>query len=375
MTKKLRGLMDMLGGSLFPAAALSIPGWDRPSIHRPLAEPSARDSGVRGILGLSFIATLSMLTLALALAAPLRPAKAEEAYPSHPVKIVVGFAPGGSSDLVARLVAERLSARLGKPVVVENKPGAGGFVATSQVLRQPADGYTLLLLASAHSVTAAMRTNMPFDPVEDIEWLTTAVTYGMVFGVRPDSPYMSFAEIIAAAKDRPRALSYYSVGDGTAHHLLGEWLNAATGAEFMHVPYRGSSGALPDFLAGRVDMMIDTMTFALPQMVGGSVRPLAATSREVPPEMAKVPFSGDVVPGLTYESWLGLAMRKGAPPEVVEKLRREITAIVLSDDFARETAKFGANATASTGAEFAARIKREISEFNQVIDARGIQRQ
>ncbi|MBA4790796.1 MAG: hypothetical protein H2042_13935 [Rhizobiales bacterium] len=317
----------------------------------------------------------AVLAMALALALPKPPAKAEEAYPNRSVKIVVGFAPGGSSDIVARLVAERLSARLGKPVVVENRPGAGGFTATSQVLRQPADGYTLLLLASAHSVTAAMRASMPFDPVEDIEWLTTAVTYGMVFGVRPDSPYTSFADIIAAAKAKPKTLSYYSVGEGTAHHLLGEWLNAATGAEFLHVPYRGSSGALPDFLGGRVDMMIDTMTFALPQTTAGSVRPLAATSRAVPPEMAKVPFSGDTVPGLVYESWLGLAMRKGAPPEIVEKLRSDITAIILSDDFAREAAKFGANATASTAAEFSGRIKREIAEFNQVIDARGIQRQ
>lgn len=317
---------------------------------------------------------LAGLALAATLAAAPR-AEAQEAYPSRPLKIVVGFAPGGSSDTVARLVAERLSARLGKPVVVENKPGAGGYLATSQVLRQPADGYTLLLLASAHSVTAAMRVSMPFDPVEDLDWLTTAATYGMVFGVRPDSPYASLVDIIAAAKAKPKTLTYYSVGEGTAHHLLGEWLSAATGAEFVHVPYRGSSAALPDFLGGRVDMMIDTMTFALPQMQAGAVRPLAVTSKKVPPEMAKVPYSGDIVPGLSYESWLGLAMRKGAPADVVTKLRTEITAIVLSDSFAQELAKFGANATASTGEEFAARIRKEIADFNKVIDARGIQRQ
>jgi len=325
--------------------------------------------------GMGKLGVRAVFAAAFALTAAMLPARAQEAYPTHPVKIIVGFAPGGSSDIVARLVAEKLTVRLGKPVVVENKPGAGGFLATSQVLRQPADGYSLLLLASAHSVTAAMRASMPFDPVEDLDWLTTAATYGMVFGVRPDSPYASFVDIIAAAKSKPKTLTYYSVGDGTAHHLLGEWLSAATGTEFIHVPYRGSSAALPDFLAGRVDMMIDTMTFALPQMTAGAMRPLAVTSRKVPPEMAKVPFSGDIVPGLAYESWLGLAMRKGAPPEVVDKLRREITAIVLSDEFAQELAKFGANATASTGAEFADRIRREIKEFNHVVDARGIQRQ
>eukprot|EP01031_Cornospumella_fuschlensis_P053608 gene53608-biopygen7937 len=185
-------------------------------------------------------AALSAFAASVLIAVTALPARAQEAYPTHPVKIIVGFAPGGSSDIVARLVAEKLTVRLGKPVVVENKPGAGGFLATSQVLRQPADGYSLLLLASAHSVTAAMRASMPFDPVEDLDWLTTAATYGMVFGVRPDSPYASFVDIIAAAKSKPKTLTYYSVGDGTAHHLLGEWLSAATGTEFIHVPYRGS---------------------------------------------------------------------------------------------------------------------------------------
>jgi tripartite-type tricarboxylate transporter receptor subunit TctC len=301
--------------------------------------------------------------------------RAADEYPNRPVRIVVGFAPGGSSDIAARLVGERLSKRLGQPVIIENKPGAGGMLGTMQVLNEPADGHSLLLLASAHSVAAAMRVKLPFDPVDDLEWISTVSTYGMVVGVRPGSPYNSFAELIAAAKAKPGSINFYSVGFGTGHHLLGEWINAATGAGLVHVPYRGSSPALADFLGGRVEVMIDTMTFAYPQYLAGTVRPLAVTTHEVPAEMRNVPYSGDVVPGLEYESWLGIAAKKGIPPKVADRLRREIVSIVKSDDFQKEMRALGANATPSTALEFAGRVKREITEFNKVIDARGIERQ
>ena len=300
---------------------------------------------------------------------------AADDYPNRTVRIVVGFAPGGSSDTAARLVGDRLSKRLGQPVVIENKPGAGGMLATTQVLNEPADGYALLLLASAHSVAAAMRARLPFDPVEDLEWISTVSTYGMIVGVRPNSTYNSLAELIAAAKAKPGSVSFYSVGFGTGHHLLGEWINAATGAGLVHVPYRGSTPALADFLGGRVDVMIDTMTFAYPQSFAGTVRPLAVTTREVPAEMKNVAFSGDVVPDLEYESWLGIAAKKGIPPKVADRLRQEVVAIVRSDDFLKEMRALGANATPSTAAEFAGRVKREIAEFNKVINARGIERQ
>jgi tripartite-type tricarboxylate transporter receptor subunit TctC len=310
-----------------------------------------------------------------AVAITAKEARAADDYPARPLRIVVGFAPGGSSDTAARLVGERLSKRLGQPVIIENKPGAGGMTATTQVLNDPADGYSLLLLASAHSVAAAIRAKLPFDPVDDLEWISTVSTYGMVIGVQPGSPYASFADLIAAAKAKPGAISFYSVGFGTAHHLLGEWINAATGAGLVHVPYRGSSAALADFLGGRVDVMIDTMTFAYPQSIAGSVRPLAVTTSNVPSEMKNVTFTGNVVPGLEYESWLGIAGRKGIPSEVADRLRREIVAIVKSDDFEKQMRLLGANATSSTGPEFAGRVKREIVEFNKVIDARGIERQ
>jgi tripartite-type tricarboxylate transporter receptor subunit TctC len=326
--------------------------------------PRLSNAWVRAAVGLVFAFTLSA-----------KEGLAADDYPNRVVRIVVGFAPGGSSDTTARLVGDRLSKRLGQPVIIENKPGAGRMLATTQVLNEPSDGHTLLLLASAHSVAAAMRAKLPFDPVDDLEWISTVSTYSMVVGVRPGSPYNSLAELIAAAKAKPGSVSFYSVGFGTGHHLLGEWINAATGAGLVHVPYRGSTPALADFLGGRVDVMIDTMTFAYPQSLAGSVRPLAVTTREVPAEMNNVAFSGDVVPGLAYESWLGIAAKKGITPKVADRLRQEIMAIVKSDDFQKKMRALGANATPSRAAEFAGRVKREITEFNKVIDARGIERQ
>lgn len=317
----------------------------------------------------------AVLALVVALCWQLPVASAQERFPSRPLKIVVGFAPGGSSDITARVIAEHLSRKLGQPAIVENKPGGGGLIAADQVAKALPDGYTLFLVPSGHGVMAAMRQNLPFDAVNDFSWLSTLVTYGMVFGVRLDSPYKSLNELIAASKAAPKSLSYYSVGPGTAHHLLGEWLNAAAGIELLHVPYRGSNPALADFLTGRVDLMIDTMTFALPQTEGGKVRPLAVTSRERPGLMADVPFSGSVVDGLEYESWLGLAAPKNLPPDIVELLHRSIVESVASPEFVAKMATIGAIAKSSTPADFRARLEREIAQFSRVVTSRSIARE
>jgi tripartite-type tricarboxylate transporter receptor subunit TctC len=313
-----------------------------------------------------------ILAAALALCALPSAASAQDRFPNRPLKIVVGFTPGGSSDIAARVIGEHLSKRLGQPVVIENKPGAGGALAADQVAKAPADGYTLLLVPSGHGVLGAMRQSLPFEVVNDFTWLSTLVTYGMVFGVRPGSPYKSLGDVIAASKAAPNALSYYSVGKGTAHHLLGEWLNAAAGIELLHVPYRGSGPALTDFMAGRVDLMIDTMTFALPQTEGGNVRPIAVTSRERPKGMADVPFSGAVVDGLEYESWLGLCAPKNLPPDVAELLHRTIVESVASPEFAEKMLTIGAAAKSSTMADFRARLEREIAQFSRIVAARAI---
>lgn len=317
-----------------------------------------------------------MIRLATALVASSVLAGAVVAEPvARPVRIVVGFAPGGSTDIAARALAEPLAGRLGQPVIVENRPGAGGLSAAEQVAKSLPDGTTLLLVASAHAVTAAMRRELPFDPVSDFTWLSTLVTYPMVFGVRPDSPFDSLGDVIAAARVRPGALSYYSVGTGTAHHLLGEWLNAAAGIDLVHVPYRGSSQALPDFLAGRVDLMIDTMTFALPQAQAGRMRPLAVTARNRSGAMAEVPLSGAVIPGLAYESWLGVAAPRDLGADTAARLAAAIREEVRNPAFAAAMATLGADASDSTPAAFRARVEHDIAVFGRVVSARAIARE
>jgi tripartite-type tricarboxylate transporter receptor subunit TctC len=217
-----------------------------------------------------------------------------------------------------------------------------------------------------------MRRQLPFDALDDFTWLSTLVTYGMVYGVRTDSPFRSLGDLVTAAKAAPKSLSYYSVGVGTAHHLLGEWLNAATGIELLHVPYRGSAAALTDFLAGRVDLMIDTMTFALPQTEGGKVRPLAVTSKDRPDAMKDIPFSGTVAEGLEYESWLGLIAPKGLPPDVLDRLSTAIRESVASPEFAAKMTPLGATARVSAPAAFRARVERDIAHFKRVVAARSI---
>jgi tripartite-type tricarboxylate transporter receptor subunit TctC len=293
-------------------------------------------------------------------------------FPNRPLRIIVGFTPGGSSDITARAIGDVLSKKLGQPVIVENRPGAGGLTATDQVAKAPPDGYTMLLVASNHGILPAMRRQLPFDALDDFTWLSTLVTYGMVYGVRIDSPFRSLGDLIAAAKAAPKSISYYSVGVGTAHHLLGEWLNAAAGIELLHVPYRGSAAALTDFLAGRVDLMIDTMTFALPQTEGGKVRPLAVTSKDRPQAMKDIPSAGSVAEGVEYDSWLGLIAPKGLPPEVLERLSRAIRESVASPEFAAKMTPLGATARVSTPAEFRARVERDIAHFKRVVAARNI---
>jgi tripartite-type tricarboxylate transporter receptor subunit TctC len=313
------------------------------------------------------------LTLASIIAiAGAAPAAAQGEYPVRPVRIIMGSTPGGSGDIGARLVAAKLSERLGQPFVVENKPGAAGTIAAEQVMRAEPDGYTLLFTASWHSTVASMRKTLPYDSVNDFTWISTLTTYGMMLGVRQDSPFRRLGDLIAYAKANPRKLTYYSVGIGSGHHLIGEWFLAEAGIEIVHVPYRGSSAAFPDFLAGRVDVMIDTMTFALTQAKAGTVRPLAITSDQPMEELPGVPTTAQVLPSLRYDSWLGLLGPRNLPAPVLQRLNNEMQEIVKLPDVVARLKELGATPRASTPEEFRKRVESEIVMFRQVVEKRGI---
>src|SRR5919202_7091311 len=201
-----------------------------------------------------------------------------QTYPAKPVKLVTPFPPGGSADVIARLIAQKLGEQLGQPVIVENRAGAGGVVGNEYAARQPPDGYTLLLITGAYPVQAAMLKSLPFDPLNDIAMVSMLTSYPFVISVRPDSPFRTLGDLIAYAKAHPGKLNFPSSGIGTVHHLSGELLNAMAGIETVHVPFRGGASPLTEVLGGRVDLLLEAMTLSLGQIQSGKLRPLAVTS-------------------------------------------------------------------------------------------------
>ncbi|MGD9944491.1 MAG: Bug family tripartite tricarboxylate transporter substrate binding protein [Burkholderiaceae bacterium] len=296
-------------------------------------------------------------------------------YPDRPIKFIVGFTPGGSSDIVARLVAPKLSAALGQPVVVENRVGAGGVIAAELVAKAPPDGLTWLIVPSGHATLAAMRKTLPFDAVRDFSWISTITTYPMVIGVKPDSPYKTFSELLSTARESVGRLSYSSLGVGTGHHLLGELLNAEAKAEMTHVPFKGSSAALIEVASGRVDLLLETMTFALPQVQSGRIRALAVTSAKPFPLLPNVPLAKETLPGVEYESWLGIAAAPNTPRPIVERLNAELRKVLAQADVQQKLVELGGQPTPSSPEEFRDRVQRDVAKFNSIVDGRKMERQ
>ncbi len=211
------------------------------------------------------------------------------------------------------MVAQQLSPLLRQPVVVENKPGAGGVIGSDTVAKAAPDGYTLLLATAGHSTAAAMMEKLPFDPVKDFAWISTITTYPFAIATASESPIRSLDDLVRRAKAAPGKVTYSSAGVGTSHHLLGEWLSAEAGIEMNHIPFKGGTSPLTEVLAGRVDIMIETMTLVLPHMQSGKLRGLAVTSPEPKDYLPGVPPASKSVPGLVFQSWLGIAAPAGTP--------------------------------------------------------------
>ncbi len=314
-------------------------------------------------------------TLVAALALTINPVQAQDTWPTRPIKLLVGFAPGGSSDMVARLIATPLGERLGQPVVVENRAGAGGNIAADAVAKAAPDGYTLVLLPSGHSSNAAMKKNLPFDAVNDFAWVSTVTTYPLTLSVRPDSPISSFKDFIARVKSEPNRYTYTSVGVGTAMHLFGEWLMAESGGVATHVPFRGGTAPMMELLAGRVDVMIDTMTTTAPLFKDNRVRVLATTAAAGQQALPGVPAVADSFAGVVFDSWLGVATTKGTSPAVVDRLNRELRAVLEQPAVKQKLIEWGGSPRTSTPTEFRNRVEGEIRQLSKIVAERKIEAQ
>jgi tripartite-type tricarboxylate transporter receptor subunit TctC len=313
----------------------------------------------------------ALASAAFASLAPAARAQGEP-WPSRPIRILVGFAPGGSSDVVARLLAQRIQPLLGQPVVVENRVGAGGLVAAEAVARGPADGYTWLLLPSGHASQAAMLKRMPFDPIDGLAFVGTLTTYPMFVAVAPESPIRTLRDLIERARAAPGKLSFTSVGVGTAHHLIGEWIAAETGADLVHVPYKGSAAAFTDVAGGRVDVMIETATAALPYVRGGKLRAIAVTSDSGRALVQGVQSASETLPGLEYESWLGVAMAPGTPAPVLDRVAQSIRAVLAQPETMQRLEDLGGRASPSSPDAFRTRVQQDIARFRRVVATRNI---
>jgi tripartite-type tricarboxylate transporter receptor subunit TctC len=307
-----------------------------------------------------------VLHLGVALAQP---------WPAKPLRLVTPFPPGGSADVIARLIGQSLAESLGQPVVIDNRPGAGGVVGNEYVARQAPDGYTLLLITGAYPVQAAMLKSLPFDPLADIAMLSLLTTYPFVISVRPDSPFRTLGELIAYAKANPGKLNYPSSGIGTVHHLSGELLNAMAGIEMVHVPFRGGASPLTEVLGGRVDLLLEAITLSIGQLHAGKLRALAVTSAGRWPALPEVPTVAETVPGYEVNSFIGLGVTGRTPQPVVARLNAEVRKALAQPQTHARFIELGGAPGASTPGEMRDFIEREIAKWRLVISLRKIERQ
>jgi tripartite-type tricarboxylate transporter receptor subunit TctC len=294
-------------------------------------------------------------------------------YPTRPIRYIVPQAPGGSSDTLARMIAQRVGDGLGQTLVVDNRPGATGIIGAEVVAKANPDGYTLLQAATSHATNPAMNAKLPYDSLRDFAPISLLSQQPNIWIVHPSLPVKNMKELIAHVKARPGQLNFGSSGTGGSQHLAGELLKGMTGIDMVHVAYKGSPPALVDLLAGRVPIMSSTMPPVLPHVRSGKVRALAVTSAKRSPALPDVPTVAEsAVPGYEAIAWQGLLARSGTPRPVIARLHREFARVLKQSEIVAKLSEQGYETVASTPEWFAAYIKTEIVKWSKVIKAAGI---
>jgi tripartite-type tricarboxylate transporter receptor subunit TctC len=296
-----------------------------------------------------------------------------QSYPAKPIRMVVPFAPGGGSDLVGRVLAQKLSAALGQQVIVDNRAGAGGRIGTEAVARAPADGHTLLFATSSVMVTApALYPKLAFDMPKDFAPISLVASTAYVLVVHPSVPVRSVRDLIALAKRTPAKLSYASSGQGGPAHLAGELFSSMSGVQMVHVPYKGSSPGTTSVIAGETDAMFSNLLPALPAVKSGRLRALGVSSARRSTIVPDVPTLASTLPGFDVEQLYGLLAPAGTPREIVKRLNSETIKAVQAPDVKSKLATDGSEVLVSTPEEFEKRIVAEIAKWSKVIKAAGI---
>ena len=305
----------------------------------------------------------------LALSALLVPAGAALAadWPTKPVKWVVPYPPAGTTDVLARIVAQWLSDKLGQPFVVENKPGGGNNIGTEFVLNAPPDGYTMLLVNPANGINATLYKNLPFNFARDVAPVAGLVRTPNVMVITNGLPVKTVAEFIAYCKANPGKVNMASSGSGTSVHLSGELFKHMTGCNMLHVPYKGAGPALADLIGGQVQVLFDNLPSSAGHIKGGRIRALAVTSAQREPSFPDLPTVGDTVPGYEATAWFGVGMPKNTPRDIVEKLNAEINRALADPKMRERLAELGGKPIPGTPEDFGKVIAEETAKWSKVV--------
>jgi len=315
-------------------------------------------------------ARLLGIVLAGAALAAAAPACAAD-YPTKPVRWVVPYPPAGTTDIVARLIGNYLSEHLGQTFVIENKPGGGNNIGTEFVARAPHDGYTLLLVNPANGINQTLYKNLKFNILTDIAPVAGIMRVPNVMEVNPNFPAKTVAEFIAYAKDHPGKVNMGSSGVGTSVHMSGELFMSMTGIKMAHVPYRGSSPALTDLMAGTVDVMFDNVPSSIGHIQGGKIRPLAVTTDARSKALPDVPTVAETVPGYEASAWFGIGVPKGTPADVIDKLNKAVNEALKDPKMVERLADLGGAPMPGTPADFGKIMESEVAKWKKVVEFSG----
>lgn len=314
---------------------------------------------------------LSVILLAFAVLTPL--AAAQQVYPNKPVRIIVPFPPGGTTDIVGRTIAENLSGSWGQSVIVENRAGASGTVGVDAAAKSAPDGYTLVLgVTGPLTIMPGINPQLPYDPLRDLVPITLVAAVPSVIAVHPSVPARDLRELIALAKSQPGKLSFASGGTGTSVHIAGELLKSMAGIDILHIPYKGGAPALNDVMGGQVSMIIENMPQLLPHVRAGKIRALAVTTQERSAALPDLPAVAEILPGYAATTWFGLLAPAGTPQDIIKKVQADVAKIVTLPGVKERLASLGAEVIASTPDAFAAHLRSEKLRFAKVIKDAGI---
>ncbi|GAA4334268.1 tripartite tricarboxylate transporter substrate binding protein [Pigmentiphaga soli] len=296
-----------------------------------------------------------------------------ESWPTRPVRLVVPLAVGGGVDAVARILAAKLGAALGQPVVVENQGGAGGTLATGYVARSPADGYTLIFSStSAAVINALVYKNLPYDPVKDFAPVSLFATSPLVAVINPQVPVRDLPEFLALLRANPGKYSYGSSGYGTITHLAGEYFKSLAKVDIVHVPYRGNAAVLPDLFGGRISLMFDSLPLQIPNIRSGKVRAIGLLGNQKSPELPDVPLMKETLPGFELQFWMGVYAPARTPKPIVERLAAEISKVAADPEVVANLARLGVDSRSSSPGQFDAFWHEQLRQYGKIVQANHI---